>query len=340
MRKIIFLGLGIAALTFFSCKEKTSSLGSSSSTLVSSEALNPRKLDTLGSRYHTLGRFSGSILVAEEGEIVYHNFFGKADYESGKPFTESTVFSLGSFSELIKNDAGQHLQVEGKTDSLEVVSNQAVMALIEELDLQNTFLQQEAPVNTATGHIHNIGPEGLETTPVSQAQELQLWTNATDLQKLITAIADENLVQDGYSQAGGFNYAIRKNGNLIVIVLGNRRHPVAGEMAENIENLWKRMPYQLPLPRKEINISPALLNQYAGTYELGPKTDLRVILQDDSLFVLMGPQKIYLKPQSENQFFLGHADSGIRFKRDSLNKVGTAELLDGFLTGNEIPKKQ
>ena len=331
MRKTILVSLGLVTLTLFSCKEKNDSLGSSS-TVVSSEAFNPRKLDTLGSRYNELGRFSGSILVAEDGEVVYQNFFGKADYGSDKPFSKSTVFSLGDFSELILNDS------EVKADSLEVKSRKAVVALIEELDLQNTFLQKEAPQNAAKGYIHSIGPDGPETTPAPQDTELQLWTNATNLQKLIATIAGESLVQDGYSETGGFSYAIRKNQNLSVIVLSNRRHPVTGEMAESIEQLWKREPYQLPLLRKETKVSPALLQEFAGSYELGPGAELKVVTENDSLFVFMGPQKVHLKPQSENQFFMANTEAAIRFERDSTGRVASAELLDGFLSGKEIPK--
>ncbi len=340
MRKATFLGLGFAALTLFSCKDKNPSVGSSSSTVVSSEAFNPRKMDTLGSRYNELGRFSGSILVAEDGEVVYQNFFGKADYRSKKPFSESTVFSLGSFSELIMNEAGQQLPSEVKSDSLEITSQKAVKALIENLGLQNTFLQQEAPKKAATGYVHSLGADGPELTPVSQDTELQLWTSARDLQKLIATIADESLVQDGYSETGGFSYAIRKNGNLSVIVLSNHRHPVAGEMAESIENLWRRMPYQLPLPRKEINISSSLLKEYAGLYELGPGKELKVVFEKDSLYVIMGLQKVNLRPQSENQFFMNNSEAAIRFEKDSTGKVSSAVLLDGFLNGNEIPKTQ
>lgn len=337
MCKITFWALVLAAFTFTSCKEKTKT--TASSTMVSSEELNPQKIDTLGNRYHELGRFSGSIFVAEEGEVVYQNFFGKADYETERAFSENTVFSLGSFSELIKNDAGEQIKSEVKMDSLEADSRKAVRALIEELSLKNTFLQKQTPKNAATGYIHNFGPNGPETQPIPQSTELQLWTNAQDLQKFIKTIADENFIQDGYSKTGGFNYAIRKSGDLNVIVLSNRRHPVAGEMAESIENLWRRSPYQLPLLRKETDISPSLLQDYAGSYELEPENDLKVITQNDSLFVLMGPQKVHLKPQSENQFFMNNSEAAIRFERDSTGNVASAVLLDGFLKGNSIPRK-
>ncbi|WP_375562742.1 hypothetical protein ACE193_09490 [Bernardetia sp. OM2101] len=52
----------------------------------------------------------------------------------------------------------------------------------------------------------------------------------------------------------------------------------------------------------------------------------------------MGENKVELKPQSENQFFMNESDTSIRFVRDSTNKVTKTILLDGFLTGNTILK--
>ncbi|GAB2775575.1 DUF3471 domain-containing protein [Salinimicrobium soli] len=338
MRKTTFLGLGLAALTLLSCKEEKSSV-STSSTVVSSEALNPQKIDELGDRYNELGRFSGSILVAEDGEVVYTEFFGMAEYEKNRSFSEETTFSLGPVSNFMLHDSGKQIQNKKMADSLAVESEKALTVLIKELELQNTFLQDTAPKNAATGYVHSIGPNGPEIQPVTPTGEKQLWTTAKDLGKILAEIADDKLIQDGYLEAGGFSYAIRKNNDLTVLVLSNRRHPVAAEMANSIEQLWKREGYQLPLLRKEIEVSPSLLNTYAGTYELGPGAELEVISEKDSLFLMMGPQKIHLKPQSENQFFMDNSEAAIRFEKDSTGTVASAVLLDGFLEGNSIPKK-
>lgn len=327
MRKITYLALGLAVLTGISCKENKET--ANTTTMVSSKELNPQKLDELSKRYLELGRFSGSILVAEKGEVVYHEFFGQADYETPKAFSDKSIFSLGPFSEFLKTNAGRHLTSETKID-----------ALIQNTDLEHTFLQTEVPQNAVTGYIHNIGPDGPETEPVSHGKELQLWTTAKDLRKLMAIVETDSLIQDGYYETGGFNYAIRKNGDLCVIVLSNRRHPVAGEMARSIENLWQRQAYQLPLARKETKVSPALLEEYAGTYELGSGANLEVVAENDSLFVLMGPQKTYLKPQSENQFFMDNSEAAIRFEKDSTGKVASAVLLDGFLERRSIPRKR
>jgi hypothetical protein len=317
MRKITLLALNLVVLVFVSCKKNSETATSTS--MVASEEMNPQKIDTLGARYNQLGRFSGSILVAEKGQVVYQNFFGKADYENQKDFTEETLFATGSLSELITEAALEKLKSE--------------------LQLENAFLQQKAPEKSATGYVHSIGSAGPEVEKVSSDEQPQLWTTATDLQKLLESLPEESIEKDGYLENGGFSYAVRKNGELIIVVLSNRRHPVAGEMAESIENLWYRKPYRLPLPRIETKVSPALLEEYAGSYELGPGAELQVVTNNDSLFVLMGPQKVYLKPQSENQFFMDNSEAAIRFDKDSTGKVASAVLLDGFLEGNAVPKK-
>lgn len=337
MRKTIFLSMGLATLTLFSCKEKNDSL-SSSSTVVSSEVFNAGKIDTLGNRYHQLGRFSGSILVSEEGEIVYQKYFGKADYEADRNFSKETIFATGSLSELFTEAALENLKAKGIPDPTEMELQEATAALAAELQLKNTFFQQHAPEKAATGYVHSIGAAGPEIEPVSSGQQPQLWTTAKDLQKLLESLPKKNIAKDGYLENGGFSYSVRKKGEMIVVVLSNRRHPVAAEMTGSIENLWKREAYRLPLLRKEIQISPALLKEYAGSYELSPGSELKVVTGNDSLFVFMGPQKVHLKPQSENQFFMAKTEAAIRFMKDSTGKVASAELLDGFLSGKKIPK--
>ncbi len=113
---------------------------------------------------------------------------------------------------------------------------------------------------------------------------------------------------------------------------------MAGEIIQSVNAIFERQDYQLPLLRKEIEVDPALLKEYAGSYALNPEMQLPIVAENDSLFVLMGPQKVHLKPQSRNQFFMEQGDSAIRFLRNSEGKVTSAELLDGFLTGNKISK--
>lgn len=122
------------------------------------------------------------------------------------------------------------------------------------------------------------------------------------------------------------------------MVLSNRRHPVAGEISNTIKAILKNEPYEIPLPRKEVNVNPESLKEFAGSYSLSPEMNLEVVTMNDSLFMMMGPNKIHLKPQSENQFYMEENDAAIRFIKDSTETVSKAILYDGFITGNEIKK--
>jgi len=58
------------------------------------------KIDQLAARYLTLGRFSGTILLAKEGNILFNQSYGLADYANQQAFTENTAFKIGIISEL------------------------------------------------------------------------------------------------------------------------------------------------------------------------------------------------------------------------------------------------
>lgn len=66
--------------------------------------------------------------------------------------------------------------------------------------------------------------------------------------------------------------------------------------------------------------------------------NLEVLNENDSLFVMIGSNKIHLVPQSSNQFYMEQMDASMRFLRDSANSVNEAILLDGFLDGNRIKR--
>ncbi len=59
-----------------------------------------KEIDILGERYLELGRFSGNILVAENGKILYQQDFGKASYELNRAFNSNTTFKAGDLSRL------------------------------------------------------------------------------------------------------------------------------------------------------------------------------------------------------------------------------------------------
>jgi len=218
----------------------------------------------------------------------------------------------------------------------------------EELNLENTYFRKNK-ASLAVGYLfHNHQGNGLELqkAPVSNSDitfsSNGIKSTANDLEKIISAISSDKLEIDGYLENDGFSYSIVNNPQtqITIIVLSNRRHPIAKEISTSIENIIKSKEYTLPLARKQIEIDKNLLKDYSGLYSLNEDMNLEVINENDSLFVMMGSNKIHLLPQSENQFYMEQTDGAMRFLRDTDNMVKEVELLDGFLDGNKIQRTE
>lgn len=82
--------------------------------------------------------------------------------------------------------------------------------------------------------------------------------------------------------------------------------------------------------RKEINVSPAILAQYAGTYELQPGFDMVVTLEEGKLMTqATGQGKTQVYPETETKFFLKVTDAQIEFFKDGKGAVTHLMLHQG-----------
>jgi|WetSurMetagenome_2_1015567.scaffolds.fasta_scaffold63098_3 hypothetical protein len=82
--------------------------------------------------------------------------------------------------------------------------------------------------------------------------------------------------------------------------------------------------------RKEVNVSPAILAQYPGTYELQPGFDLVVTLEDGKLMTqATGQAKVQAFPETEKKFFLKVTDAQIEFFKDDKGAVTHLVLHQG-----------
>ncbi|MEL6809893.1 MAG: serine hydrolase [Bacteroidota bacterium] len=61
---------------------------------------NLNLIDSIGTRYHQLNRFNGTILVSKVDSIFFSKSYGLADYENEIPFTDRTAFKVGTLSEI------------------------------------------------------------------------------------------------------------------------------------------------------------------------------------------------------------------------------------------------
>lgn len=411
---IRFIALSLLAISTLSCKTET---------VVEEDITNSEMamLDSLGTRYLELNRFSGAIVIGKEDSIIYRNYFGLANYDSEKPFSQLTTFKIGKLSELLTAHIVRKMVEEGKlqmTDSIskylpevegdfsitdllhhqtglpnlslmkeqypereysavefanmatdfpktsnyseldynllglliEKISGMSYQGNVEkyasELGLENTYFDKE-DTTTAVGYLYlNHRGNGLELKESPQYNSevafssTGLKATVDDVFKLISLNPDRAIETHGYLENDGFSYSVENNPHekTATIVLSNRRHPVAKEIANIANSILQGQSHSLPLLRKSVKIDRKLLTDYAGSYALSPDMNLKVVSENDSLFVMMGPNKVHLIPQSPNQFFMAERDASLRFLRDSTNAVSEVELLDGFLEGNIIKR--
>src|SRR6186997_3266803 len=72
------------------------------------------KIDDLVKRFNELGQFNGSILVSENGRVIYKQGVGLANMEWGIPNTPDTKFRLGSITKQFTATLTLQLVEQGK----------------------------------------------------------------------------------------------------------------------------------------------------------------------------------------------------------------------------------
>ncbi|HAX49342.1 MAG TPA: serine hydrolase [Ignavibacteria bacterium] len=75
---------------------------------------NADKLDKIVNEYYDLGMFSGNVLVAKDGNIIYEKQFGYADWQAKIPVTPSTLFRIGSLNKMFTHAMIKQLESENK----------------------------------------------------------------------------------------------------------------------------------------------------------------------------------------------------------------------------------
>ena len=211
------------------------------------------------------------------------------------------------------------------------------------MNLENTYFQRTSS-EKAVGYLyHNYRGSGLELqqSPSYNLEEafssIGLKSTASDLVK-IAYHKQEDLNLDGYLENDGFSYSLVHDvvNSITIIVLSNRRHPVANEISSSIKAILNGVDYRLPLLRKPYAINKDILKEYSGSYSLNENVSFEIQTSNDSLYVLMGPNKVYLVPQSSNQFYMQQMDASMRFLRDSTDLVNRILLLDGFIDSDQV----
>ena len=111
MKKTLIIA-SLILLLFVSCNAQKAKLQTEKEILNKSE-LEP-KIDELVKQYQNLDIFSGVVLLAEKGKIIYHKAFGLANREKNISNTLDTKFDIGSMNKTFTKIVVLQLAEEGK----------------------------------------------------------------------------------------------------------------------------------------------------------------------------------------------------------------------------------
>jgi CubicO group peptidase (beta-lactamase class C family) len=128
--------------------------------------------------------------------------------------------------------------------------------------------------------------------------------------------------------------------NVCVILLNNiEDEEMRGPLANDLFAVLYHQPYNLPVYRKEIQVSETTLKKYAGTYELAPQFSMEVIPDGGQLWIQpSGQPRSQIYAEKENFFFSKVVDGQVEFIPDSSGNIVSIMLFQGGrqMTGKKI----
>ncbi|HEY0100075.1 MAG TPA: serine hydrolase [Pyrinomonadaceae bacterium] len=118
-----------------------------------------------------------------------------------------------------------------------------------------------------------------------------------------------------------------------VIVLSNNRGAPSERVAKDLSAIAFGAPYKIPQERKVIAVASAVLEKYAGQYQLRPNFIITMSLDNGKLLMQPNaPQKVEMFATSETEFFLKAGNAQFTFLKDA---QGTVTGLIFHLNGQE-----
>jgi CubicO group peptidase (beta-lactamase class C family) len=207
--------------------------------------------------------------------------------------------------------------------------------------------------------LSNVGAAGIL---VSTVGDMYKWDRALYSDKLLSTAAREAFFTprvskgDGSSYAygwaiketpehtlaehsGGVNgfvsFAIRDPATqLYVIVLSNVENPAAVDVAQGLAAIAYGEPYDMPGQPPAVEVNPAVLQKYAGSYQVKPDMVLTITAEAGHLFAeVPGQPKFELFPTSETEFFAKIAEIKLHFEVGADGAVTELVIHEG---GQEI----
>jgi len=130
----------------------------------------------------------------------------------------------------------------------------------------------------------------------------------------------------------GFNteLAYYPDDKLVVAVLGNLNGGAPGDIAGKLASTARGEKVVLAAERKEVAVSPKVLANYAGTYQLTPAFSITIRLDGERLMAQATNQpELPIFAESETKFFYRVVDAQIEFFKDEKGTVTHLVLHQG-----------
>lgn len=166
-----------------------------------------------------------------------------------------------------------------------------------------------------------LKPESLAkmTTPFKEDYAFGLGVSTHNGHKMIS--------HNGGIQGFNTSLAYYPDDKLVVAVLANLNGPFADQLAAQLGQVAHGEKVVLASERKEITVSPKILAQYVGTYELAPSFSITITLEGNQLMAQATNQrKNPLFAESETLFFLKVVDAQVEFVKNDKGEVATMIL--------------
>ena len=121
--------------------------------------------------------------------------------------------------------------------------------------------------------------------------------------------------------------------NLTFVVLSNVQGSPAGRIGNDLAAIVFGQKYEIPMERKEIAVSPQILEKYVGSYQLLPNVVFSILLENGKLYgQVADQQKVSLSAETETKFFSRDVAVTITFNSDAQGKVTGMTFVQGGAT--------
>ena len=137
------------------------------------------------------------------------------------------------------------------------------------------------------------------------------------------------------SHGGGVNGFLTKitrfvDDDMLVVVLCNIESPYIAEAANQISAVAQGKEYEPVKVRTPVDVDAAVLDEYAGEYQLNPGFILTLTVEDGRFYTqATGQPKLEVFAESESEFFLMEVDAQITFVRGDDGSVSHLILHQG-----------